>query len=95
MQIRDVPIIYTNTTNPPSIGKLRLYGIPEGSTDASVDLNAIVGEVNYAQGTVSIYPNLSTDSFDVKVNPVTTTLINSQDEVYLKLNITGTTPVAR
>jgi hypothetical protein len=95
VQIRDVPVIYTNTTNPPSIGKLRLYGIPEGSTDASIDLNAVVGEINYTQGTVSIYPNLSTDSFDVKVNPVTTTLINSQDEVYLKLNITGTTPVAR
>jgi hypothetical protein len=94
VQIRDVPILYTNTTNPPSIGKLRLYGIPEGSTDASVDLNAVVGEVNYTQGTVSVYPNLSVDSFDIKINPVITTLINSQDEVYLKLNITGTTPVA-
>lgn len=95
VQLRDVPILYTNTTNAPSIGKLRLYGIPQDSTDAGIDLNAIVGEVNYTQGTVSVYPNLSTDSFDIKVNPVTTTLINSQDEVYLKLNITGTTPVAR
>jgi hypothetical protein len=98
VQIRDVPIIYTNTasgTNAPSIGKLKLYGIPVGSSNASEDLNAVVGEVNYTQGIVSVYPNLSVDSFDIKVNPVITTLINSQDEVYLKLNITGTTPVAR
>jgi hypothetical protein len=98
VQIRDVPILYTNTatgTNPPSIGKLKLYGIPQGSDNASEDLNATVGEVNYKQGTVTVYPNLSIDSFDIKITPVITTLINSQDEVYLKLNITGTTPVAR
>ena len=97
VQIRDVPILYTNTatgTVSPSIGKLRLYGIPQDTDNASEDLNAVVGEVNYTLGTVSVYPNLSVDSFDIKVNPVTTTLINSQDEVYLKLNITGTTPVA-
>jgi hypothetical protein len=94
VQIRDIPILYTNATNPPSIGKLKLYGIPQDSTDASIDLEIVVGEVNYAQGTVSVYPNLSTDSFDIKVKPAATTIVNAQDEVYLKLNITGTTPVA-
>jgi hypothetical protein len=94
VQIRDVPILYTNAENAPSIGKLKLYGIPAGSSNASEDLNAVVGEINYTTGTATIYPSLSSSSFDVKVYPkdLSLTTINAKDEVYLKLNIIAATP---
>ena len=92
VSIRDKPIIFLGTDNPPLIGKLKLYtkdsdGIP------NVDLNAIVGDINYKTGVVTITPNIASEVFTVYVNPYSPDEIVAKDEVYLSLDITTTTPL--
>ena len=92
VSIRDKPIIFTNTTNPPSIGKLKLY-TKDADGIFNVDLNAIVGDINYKTGVVTITPNIASEVFTVYVNPFYPDEIVAKDEVYLSLNVTTTTPL--
>ena len=90
--IRDKPIIFKNTTGtPPSIGKLKLYTID--ADGVYLDLNAVVGDINYKTGVVTITPNIASEVFTVYVNPYSPDDIIAKDEVYLSLNVTTTTPL--
>ena len=92
VSIRDEPIIFTNTTGtPPQIGKLKLYA--RDATGIYLDLNAIVGDINYKTGVVTISPNIASEVFTVYVNPFYPDEIIAKDEVYLSLDITTTTPL--
>lgn len=91
VSIRDKPIIFKNTDNPPLIGKLKLYTID--ADGIPLDLNAIVGDINYKTGVVTITPNIASEVFTVYVNPFDPTNIIAKDEVYLSLDITTTTPL--
>jgi len=86
VQIRDVPIIFQNTENPPEIGKLKLYAINQEGVITAI--NASVGDINYKTGVVTLSPNLSNSSFDIIVAPANTNDIISKDEIYLRPNIT-------
>ena len=91
--IRDKPIIFTNTTGtPPQIGKLKLY-TKDADGIFNVDLNAIVGDINYKTGVITISPNIASEVFTVYVNPFYPDEIIAKDEVYLSLDITTTTPL--
>ena len=91
--IRDKPIIFTNTTGaPPQIGKLKLY-TKDADEIFNVDLNAIVGDINYKTGVITISPNIASEVFTVYVNPFYPDEIIAKDEVYLSLDITTTTPL--
>ena len=91
--IRDKPIIFTNTTDaPPQIGKLKLY-TKDADEIFNVDLNAIVGDINYKTGVITISPNIASEVFTVYVNPFYPDEIVAKDEVYLRLDITTTTPL--
>jgi hypothetical protein len=93
VSIRDKPIIFTNTTGtPPQIGKLKLY-TKDADGIFNVDLNAIVGDINYKTGVVTISPNIASNVFTVYVNPFYPDEIIAKDEVYLSLDITTTTPL--
>jgi hypothetical protein len=93
VSIRDKPIIFTNTTGtPPQIGKLKLY-TKDADGIFNVDLNAIVGDINYKTGVVTISPNIASNVFTVYVNPLYPDEIIAKDEVYLSLDITTTTPL--
>ena len=59
----------------------------------NVDLNAIVGDINYKTGVVTISPNIASEVFTVYVNPFYPDEIIAKDEVYLSLDITTTTPL--
>jgi hypothetical protein len=90
--IRDQPIIFTNTTGtPPRIGKLKLYALD--ADGQYLDLNAIVGDINYKTGVVTITPNIASEVFTVYINPLDPANIIAKDEVYLSLDITTTTPL--
>ena len=91
--IRDKPIIFKNTTGtPPSIGKLKLYTID--ADGVYLDLNAVVGDINYKTGVVTITPNIASEVFTVYVNPYSPDDIIAKDEVYLSLDVTTTSPIA-
>ena len=92
VSIRDEPIIFLNTDNPPRIGKLKLYA--RDATGIYLDLNAIVGDINYKTGVVTITPNIASELFTVYINPQDQNKIIAKDEVYLRLDITTTTPLA-
>ena len=93
VSIRDEPIIFTNTIGtPPQIGKLKLYA--RDATGIYLDLNAIVGDINYKTGVVTITPNIASELFTVYINPQDQNKIIAKDEVYLRLDITTTTPLA-
>jgi hypothetical protein len=89
--IRDEPIIFTNTDNPPRIGKLKLYA--QDATGIYLDLNAIVGDINYKTGVVTITPNIASELFTVYINPQDKNKIIAKDEVYLRLDVTAPTPL--
>ena len=91
VSIRDKPIIFKNTTNPPVIGKLKLYALD--ADGVYLDLNAIVGDINYKTGVVTISPNIASEVFTVYVNPYSPDEIISKDEVYLSLDVTATSPI--
>ena len=56
-------------------------------------LNAIVGDINYKTGVITISPNIASEVFTVYVNPFYPDEIIAKDEVYLSLDITTTTPL--
>lgn len=89
--IRDKPIIFTNTQTPPRIGKLKLYA--QDATGIYLDLNAIVGDINYKTGVVTITPNIASELFTVYINPQDKNKIIAKDEVYLRLDVTAPTPL--
>ena len=92
VSIRDEPIIFTNTTGtPPQIGKLKLYA--RDATGIYLDLNAIVGDINYKTGVVTITPNIASELFTVYINPQDQNKIIAKDEVYLRLDVTTPTPL--
>ena len=91
VSIRDKPIKFLGAENPPLIGKLKLYardadGIP-------LDLDIIVGDINYKTGVVTLIPNITSEIFTVYVNPFEPGKIIAKDEVYLSLDITTTKPL--
>lgn len=89
--IRDEPIIFIGASNPPAIGKLKLYAID--AAGIFLDLNAIVGNINYKTGVVTITPNVASELFTVYTNPYNPSKIIAKDEVYLTLDITTTKPL--
>jgi hypothetical protein len=89
--VRDEPIIFSETsTNPPSIGKLRLFSV--GDVETKTD--AIVGEVNYKTGVVTIYPNLSSEAITIFAEPNNMDTIIAKDQVYLTMDITAETTIS-
>jgi hypothetical protein len=89
--VRDEPIIFSETsTNPPSIGKLRLFSVG----DVETQTDAIVGEVNYKTGVVTIYPNLSSEAITIFAEPNNMDTIIAKDQVYLTMDITAETTIS-
>jgi hypothetical protein len=91
VSIRDKPIKFPGTENPPLIGKLKLYTID--SDGQYLDLDAIVGDINYKTGVVTLIPNITSEVFTLNVNPNNPDKIIAKDEVYLSLDITTTKPL--
>lgn len=91
VSIRDKPIKFPNAVNPPLIGKLKLYTID--SDGQYLDLDAIVGDINYKTGVVTLIPNITSELFTVYINPQNPNEIIAKDEVYLSLDITTTKPL--
>lgn len=87
VQIRDVPILFQNSENPPEIGKLKLYSVNQEGV-VTLAINATVGDINYKTGVVTLSPNLSNSSFEILAAPYNTNQITAKDEVYLRPNIT-------
>ena len=91
VSIRDKPIKFPGAENPPLIGKLKLYTI--NSDGEYLDLDAIVGDINYKTGVVTLIPNITSEVFTLNVNPFDSGKIIAKDEVYLTLDITTTKPL--
>ena len=91
VSIRDKPIKFPGAENPPLIGKLKLYTI--NSDGEYLDLDAIVGDINYKTGVVTLIPNITSEVFTVYINPQNPNEIIAKDEVYLSLDITTTKPL--
>lgn len=86
VQIYDVPILYpSNSINPPLIGKLKLFS--KNSDGVIIDLNTVVGDVDYKTGIVSVLPNIANQSFKLYATPQSKTSVISKDEVYLRVNV--------
>jgi hypothetical protein len=84
--IYDVPILYpANSINPPIIGKLKLFS--KNADGVIIDLDTVVGDVDYKTGIVSVAPSIANESFKLYVKPQSTTNIISKDEMYLTLNV--------
>ena len=91
VSIRDKPIKFPGAENPPLIGKLKLYTI--NSDGEYLDLDAIVGDINYKTGVVTLIPNITSEVFTLNVNPFDSGKIIAKDEIYLTLDITTTKPL--
>ena len=92
VSIRDKPIKFPGAANPPLIGKLKLYTI--NSDGEYLDLDAIVGDINYKTGVVTLIPNITSEVFTLNVNPLNPGKIEAKDEIYLSLDITTTKPIS-
>lgn len=92
VSIRDKPIKFPGAENPPLIGKLKLYTI--NSDGEYLDLDAIVGDINYKTGVVTLIPNITSEVFTLNVNPLNPGKIEAKDEIYLSLDITTTKPIS-
>jgi hypothetical protein len=93
VSIRDQTILFPGASNPPRIGKLKLFTKNTISGIYDVDLNANVGEINYKTGIISIHSNIASELFTIYVNPNNPNDIVAKDEIYLSLDIITTPPV--
>jgi hypothetical protein len=80
--IRDTPILYPGSTNPPTLGYLNLWSKNNAGQYESLDVT--VGKIDYKTGIVTITEKVSNDVVYIQVNPKNQKEFLAKDELFIQ-----------